>query len=63
MAKRTFIRFLLCNGRRLNFTTGVLKRQNSKGRRTTTDLYSHGHVIYLYKGGWDTDDLKYDCSD
>ncbi len=52
------------DGAKVIFTSGYLKKKNFNGLHDSyTDSYGlHTHVIYLYKGGYDSDDLKYDCN-
>ena len=52
------------DGAKITFTSGYLKNKNFKGVHDSfTDSYGlHTHMIYLYKGGYDADDLKYDCN-
>ena len=52
------------DGDKITFTSGYLKKKNFKGvHESYTDSYGlHTHVIYLYRGGYDVDDLKYDCN-
>lgn len=52
------------DGAKVTFTSGYLKKKNFKGVHDSyTDSFGlHTHVIYLYKGGYDADDLKYDCN-
>lgn len=51
-------------GNKLYFTSGYLKEKNFKGKYDSyNDSFgNHVHLVYLYKGGWDSDDLKYDCN-
>ncbi len=50
------------DGRKLRFTSGYLKRQGYKGKHAVLDDAYDTHMIYLYKGTYDSDDLVYDCN-
>jgi hypothetical protein len=52
------------DGNKLRFTSGYLKNQNFKGKHDSyNDSFGiHTHMVYLYKGTYDLDDLKYDCN-
>ena len=52
------------DGKKIRFKSGYLKKQGFKGKHLVyKDSFGDlVHTIYLYKGGYDADDLKYDCS-
>lgn len=53
------------DGHKLRFTSGFLKKKNFKGWQDNyiDSFDQHVHYIYLYKGSYTKDNLKYDCAD
>lgn len=49
------------DGEHVRFT-GYLKKKGFKGKHAALDDAYDTHMIYLYKGGYDLDNLKYDCN-